>query len=143
LTSDNGFDDIDKDTELQEILKGKPLIKVATKKDINHNTKEADIAICSLKDDLTPLISLMLNKLNLDKKEESNFLGTREEEFLENISNQLEVARQAISDTHQIDIVSDNIRVAINLLNDLMGNSESKTMEDIYNTLFSKFCLGK
>lgn len=143
LTSDNGFNDIDKDSELQEVLKGKPLIKVATKKDINHNTKDSDIAICSLKDDLTPLISLMLNKLNLDKKEESNFLGTREEEFLENISNQLEVARQAISDTHQIDIVSDNIRVAINLLNDLMGNSESKTMEDIYNTLFSKFCLGK
>ena len=143
LTSDSGFEDIDKNQELKQIIQGKPVIKVATKKDINKNYKESDIAICSLKDDLAHLINMMLDKLDFNKKEESNFLGEREEEYLEQIYSQLLSSHNAIEDTHQIDIVSDFIRQAIATINDLMGNSESKTMEDIYNTLFSKFCLGK
>lgn len=143
LASDCGFEDIDKNREVQEILKDKPVIKIATKKDINHNQDQADIAICSLKDDLTPLLNMIIDKLDLNKKEESNFLGKREEEYLEKIASDMEKALSAIYDTYQIDIVSDTLRVAIADINDLMGKNQGQTMEDIYQTLFSKFCLGK
>jgi tRNA U34 5-carboxymethylaminomethyl modifying GTPase MnmE/TrmE len=81
--------------------------------------------------------------LDVSKKEESSFLGKREEEYLERIHSQMKQAYDAIFDTYQIDIVSDTLRTAINSINDLMGKCEGQTMEDIYQTLFSKFCLGK
>jgi tRNA U34 5-carboxymethylaminomethyl modifying GTPase MnmE/TrmE len=143
LASDSGFTDIDQNQEVQAILKEKPHIKIATKKDINKNQKEADIAICSKTDDLGPLIALMKKKLNIEQKEESEFLGKREEEYLISIRNQIQKAHQALLDTGLIDITSDTLREAISLINDLMGNSKAETMEDIYATLFSKFCLGK
>lgn len=143
LASDNGFNDIELNDELKEVLQDKPVIKIATKKDINVNLEGSDIAICSLQDDLGSLISLMFEKLDLNHKEESQFLGQREEDYLVEIRNGLKKACLAIDDTHQIDIVSDSIREAIRSINDLMGNNVTQTMEDIYETLFSKFCLGK
>ena len=143
LASDCGFDDIDKNKEVQEILKEKPYIKVATKRDLNGEQKGADISICSTKDDLTPLVSLMKKKLDLEGKEESLFLGKREEDYLIAIKEQVDKAAFALKETKLIDISSDTLREAISLINDLMGNSEGETMEDIYQTLFSKFCLGK
>lgn len=143
LSSDCGFAEIDQNQELMDILKDKPVIRLATKKDINANLTGADLAVCSVKDDLTPLLQLILEKLNLNRKEESSFLGKREEEYLIRLRDQVVKTKQAIADTHQIDIVSDSLRVAIALINELMGNNESQTMEDIYQTLFSKFCLGK
>ena len=86
---------------------------------------------------------MIIDKLDLNKKEESNFLGKREEEYLEKIASDMEKALSAIYDTYQIDIVSDTLRVAIADINDLMGKNQGQTMEDIYQTLFSKFCLGK
>jgi tRNA modification GTPase len=143
LASDCGFNDIDANKEVQNIIKNKPVIKIATKRDINTSSDLADISICSTTDDLHPLIDLIMSKLDLTQKEESSFLGKREEEYLERIHSQMKQAYDAIYDTYQIDIVSDTLRTAINSINDLMGKCEGQTMEDIYQTLFSKFCLGK
>lgn len=143
LASDTGFEEIKSNDELLEIIKNKPLIKIATKKDINKCTEGSDISICSFNDDLTPLYEMMKDKLDINHKEDSAFLGQREEDFLILISSQLKDATVAIDETHQIDIVSDNIRLAIASINDLMGNNVTQTMEDIYQTLFSNFCLGK
>lgn len=143
LASDCGFKEIDADETIQSILKNKPVIKIATKKDINNITEDADISICSNSDDLTPLLDLILTKLNLNEKEESSFLGKREEEYLEKIKDEMIQAYNAIYETYQIDIVSDTLRRSISTINDLMGNNEGQTMEDIYQTLFAKFCLGK
>lgn len=142
LASDTGFDEIKNNKELQESINDKPVIYIDTKRDINQN-KNGDISICSTEDDLSPLINLILNKLNLTQKEEADFLGKREEEYLVNIKGQLNKTIQAIQDTYQVDIVSDTLRVAISMINDMMGKCENQTMEDIYQTLFSKFCLGK
>ncbi len=143
LASDNGFADIDRNKELWKAIDKKPFIKIATKKDINENITDCDIALCSTKDDLHPLLDLILKKLNLDEKQESSFLGKREEEFLMKISDHIQMTIQAIEVTHQVDIVSDTLRLAIADINELMGNNQGQTMEDIYQTLFSKFCLGK
>lgn len=143
LASDNGFNDYDSNEELLHSIEDKPVIRVATKKDINAHLEGSDIAICSLQDNLDGLVSLMLEKLNLNHKEESQFLGQREEDYLKEILAGLKKASHVIEDTYQIDIVSDTIREAIRSINDLMGNNVTQTMEDIYETLFSKFCLGK
>lgn len=143
LASDTGFEEIKSNQELLEIISNKPLIKIATKKDINKCILGSDIAICSFNDDLSPLYEMMKDKLDINQKEDSAFLGQREEDFLVLISSQLKEAVNAIDETHQIDIASDNIRVAITSINDLMGNTVTQTMEDIYQTLFSNFCLGK
>ena len=143
LASDCGFAEIDANKEVQEVIKNKPIIKIATKRDINTSKDTADISICSTTDDLHPLIDLIMDRLDVSKKEESSFLGKREEEYLERIHSQMKQAYDAIFDTYQIDIVSDTLRTAINSINDLMGKCEGQTMEDIYQTLFSKFCLGK
>lgn len=142
LASDTGFNEIKNNKELQESINDKPVIYIDTKRDVNQN-KNGDISICSTEDDLSPLINLILNKLNLTQKEEADFLGKREEEYLINIKEQLNKTIQAIQDTYQVDIVSDTLRVAISMINDMMGKCENQTMEDIYQTLFSKFCLGK
>lgn len=143
LCSDCGFADIDNNKELKDALQKKTVIKVATKNDIQNHTGGGEISICSLKDDLTSLYDLIFSKLDLDQKEESSFLGKREEDYLSKILEEMKKASDAIVSTYQVDIISDTLRVAVALINDLMGQHISKTMEDIYQTLFSKFCLGK
>lgn len=143
LLSDCGFDEINKNEDLSVLLKDKVTIRITTKADLNKSQGEADILLSCYQKDLSPLYRMMEEKLDIDKKEDSAFLGQREEDFLIKISEQLKEASVAIDETHQIDIVSDDIRKAISTINDLMGKQVTQTMEDIYQTLFSKFCLGK
>lgn len=143
LCSDCGFNDVKNNIELQTVLNQKKYIKVSTKNDVNNFNNEGDISLCSFSDNLNPLFDLIFSKLDLNLKEESSFLGQREEDYLEKINTEMIKASEAIIDTYQVDIISDTLRVAIALINDLMGQNVGKTMEDIYQTLFSKFCLGK
>ena len=142
FASDNGFDDRKKNEDLQDVLKGKKVILVATKKDISKSEKDADISICSLKDDLTPLRNLRFDYLDLNQKEDSKFLGKREEEFLEKVKQNVKDTLTA-RETKDVDVICDTLRRSVSLLNELEGNNQNKTREDIYQTLFSKFCLGK
>ncbi len=143
LCSDTGFNEIDQDEKISALLNGKKVIRIATKKDLGNNKDDADICICSLSDDIQPLIDKIFSLLDLNKKEESSFLGQREEDYLSKIKEQAVKARDCIVDTMQVDIASDTMRVIVSLINDMMGKHETQTMEDIYQTLFSKFCLGK
>lgn len=142
LCSDCGFSDIDSNKELMDILKNKKVIRISTKSDIS-NIKDGDITICSLNDDLSKLCNLIFTKLDINEKEESCFLGEREEDYLTKIKDTMCKGYQVITDTYQVDIVSDTLRVTVSLINEMMGNGVTKTMEDIYQTLFSTFCLGK
>ena len=142
FASDNGFDDRKKNKDLQDVLKDKKVILVATKKDISKSEKDADISICSLKNDLTPLRNLRFDYLDLNQKEDSKFLGKREEEFLEKVKQNVQDTLTA-RETKDVDVICDTLRRSVSLLNELEGNNQNKTREDIYQTLFSKFCLGK
>lgn len=143
LLSDTDFKDIDRDEKVKSILSKKKVIRIKTKRDLDSNSYGADFTICSDKDDLNPLIERIFSLLDLNGKEESAFLGKREEDYLNQISEQILSARKAILNTMQVDIASDILRVSVSLINEMMGKQETQTMEDIYQTLFSKFCLGK
>lgn len=95
-----------------------------------------------MKDDLTPLRNLRFDYLDLNQKEDSKFLGKREEEFLEKVQQNVRDTLTA-RETKDVDVICDTLRRSVSLLNELEGNNQNKTREDIYQTLFSKFCLGK
>jgi tRNA U34 5-carboxymethylaminomethyl modifying GTPase MnmE/TrmE len=143
LLSESGFKEFESLPEIQEAIQGKPVLRIATKKDLHGENKEADITVSDKEDDMALLLSLFQKKLSLENKEASSFLGEREEDFLIEIEEQLEKTRTAIQETHSIDVVSDSLREAVHMINSLMGKDENATMEDIYQTLFSHFCLGK
>ena len=142
LCSENGFSEILSDEKIKALLEKKNVILVSTKSDINQS-KEGDISVSETEEDLSSLFALMLERLDVDKKEESCFLGKREEDYLFKIHEQINLSKNSLEDTGQIDIISDTIHVTLVLLDEMLGNSRSKTMEDIYQTLFSHFCLGK
>ena len=143
LASDSGFSFLPKEKELLSVLKGKKVLKVATKKDLGVPTDGADLVLSSLEGDLSLLIDRMFSLLDLEEKEESAFLGEREESYLEKILNGLAESVSSIEETSQLDIASDTLRQVVSTINELLGKDEGKTMEDIYQTLFSHFCLGK
>ena len=142
LCSENGFSEILSDEKIKALLEKKNVILVSTKSDINQS-KEGDISVSETEEDLSSLFALMLERLDVDKKEESCFLGKREEDYLFKVHEQINLSKNALEETGQIDIISDTIHVTLVLLDEMLGNSRSKTMEDIYQTLFSHFCLGK
>ncbi len=136
--SDTGFED----SQIESLISEKPVIRISTKRDLGNTIGDADILISALEDDLAPLIEKMFSMLSLDVKEEAEFLGKREEEYLEKIVEKLKESKESIF-SGQIDIVSDNLFTVIALINELIGEDSSRTGEDVYETLFSKFCLGK
>lgn len=144
LLSDTNFDAF-KEKKISSLIKEKPIVKVITKKDINKNKKveDADIYISALKEDIKPLIDLIINKLDLNRIEESYFLGQRDVDYLNRIKEQFSDTLSAIEQINEIEICSDKLRTVINTINEFLGNNESKTAEDVYETLFSNFCLGK
>ena len=144
LLSDTNFS-IFNDKKIASIISKKPSIKVKTKNDKKTNKKEEDfdISISALKGDINPLIDLILKKLDLLNIEEGYFLGQREEDYLKRIQKELNDASNSIDQINEIEICSDKLRVVINTINEFLGSGESKTAEDIYETLFANFCLGK
>ena len=144
LLSDTNFD-IFNDKKIKSLINKKPIIKVKTKSDLKtkNNNQDFDISISALKGNIKPLVDLILKKLDLLNIEEGYFLGQREEDYLNKIKNELLDAKESIELTNEIEICSDKLRVVINTINDFLGSGENKTAEDIYETLFSNFCLGK
>lgn len=141
--SDTGFDLSDVDEDIKRLLEKKKTIKIATKSDVGTIEEGADIVFSSLKDPVIKIIDLIFTRLDIGEKEESMFLGKREEEYLFKIYTEIKDALSVLDDTQQIDITSDTLRSAISSINEMLGKDVNATMEDIYQTLFSKFCLGK
>jgi len=141
--SDQPFASFTLDEEARKALGRKPYLKIATKRDLRGTDPDADLSLCALSDPMSSLFQAIQKKLLPEAKEESAFLGKREEDGLQEILSRLISAKKALLDTHSIDIVSDELQAAIHSINQLTGKDEGQTMEDIYQTLFSKFCLGK
>ena len=59
------------------------------------------------------------------------------------LKDEVEEAIDVINNTRVLDISSDKMRRVIDTINEMKGLDKSSTMEDIYETLFSSFCLGK
>ena len=142
------------DIEILEMIREKNAIIVLNKEDLNSNVLDKDekilssgkkvIKISALKktgieelyDEIAKLFNI--NKLQI---EDGEFLtNVRHKNSITNAIKKLEKSEQTILDNMPIDIISIDIKDALEELGKITGDSVS---EDIIKEIFKKFCLGK
>lgn len=137
------FDDESSEKEFSSLLEGKNVIRVKSKNDLNKKVDNYDISISAMFSSLDELKELIKKKLDFQDEKEVLFLGKREEDYLSTIIDEVNDARDVLKQTMILDLSSDKMRRIIDTINEMKGLDKSSTMEDIYKTLFSSFCLGK
>ncbi|MDY5649596.1 MAG: tRNA uridine-5-carboxymethylaminomethyl(34) synthesis GTPase MnmE [Candidatus Enterosoma sp.] len=137
------FDDEDSEKEFTSLLEGKNVIRVLSKADLNKKVNSFDISVSALFSSLDDLKEMIKTKLDFQDDKEVLFLGKREEDYIALLKDEVEEAIDVINNTRVLDISSDKMRRIIDTINEMKGLDKSSTMEDIYETLFSSFCLGK
>jgi len=141
LVDDKTFDDVE--PEILELIKNKILIKVGSKKDLGK-ALGADIETSGLNNDIEDLKTKLISSLNVSSFEnESILLSERDIGFLKNFISFIEMGLDALYNNGYADVYSDMLTRAIGEINEILGNSISQTQEDVYGTIFSKFCMGK
>lgn len=129
--------------DLQDLIKTKQIIKVGSKKDLG-NALGADIETSGLTNDIEQLKKALLDRVGItDINNETVLLSERDMGFLENFIHYIELALQSLLENGYADAFSDMLLRAINEINEILGENKGQTQEDIYSTIFSKFCMGK
>ena len=136
------------DREILEVVKDKNHIVLINKIDIKN--QEIDINTdnvirISAKtgegiEDLENKIEEMFNLKKLDTENEFIITNIRHKDLLNKARNGLKQAKETILNGLPIDMISINIKTAIESLGEILGESIS---EDVLNKIFEKFCVGK
>ena len=136
------------DREILEAVKDKNHIVLINKIDIKN--QEIDINTdnvirISAKtgegiEDLENKIEEMFNLKKLDTENEFIITNIRHKDLLNKARNGLKQAKETILNGLPIDMISINIKTAIESLGEILGESIS---EDVLNKIFEKFCVGK
>lgn len=123
-------------------LENKLVLKVGTKKDIK-NTKGHDIQISNLENPDVMIFDTILEKLELNNvREITNHLTQRELSYLKKISASLEEVIKSI-EVVDLSLVANDLISIVDIFNEMLGESKGSTKEEIYDTIFSNFCMGK
>lgn len=144
-------DDFDIFNELKNIdLTNKLVLKIKTKGDLNKQTDKKkdnlyDLQISYKDDNVNELFDLILSKLNLteSKQDYKDHLTSRELNYLISIQDKLFDFNQLPNNSFYLNIMGDLIIQSIDIFNEMIGKSKGQTKEDVYNSIFSSFCLGK
>ncbi len=140
LNKENGLGDVSK-LGIKQLIENKPTIKISTKKDLYGKDSAADIAISKDDKDLDELFNLIQSKLLITDGEEAGFVSDRDLNLLDRFVDELQSIESDLRKKITIDVVEIKILEASKILDELLGNNS--TMEDIYTTIFSNFCVGK
>ena len=141
----------DEDMEIIELVKDKNAIILITKSDLPQVIDFNKIKIQCDKLELIPIsvkkefgINELYKSILSQIKSMTNKMGffndVRELEILNRIKSHLEEANQTLKFSTDIDLISIDLRSALQSLDELTGESVD---EDIINEIFSKFCIGK
>lgn len=136
--------DLEKEIEtlgLRDFLQEKKHIFVSTKRDIYGENEQADISISSTDDNLEDLFKLIEEKLDISTNIEVGLASEREIEILSKFIDILESIQLDLQNNMTLDIVEIKLVEATSLLDSLLNVSSS--LEDIYQTIFKNFCIGK
>lgn len=142
------------DIELLEMIKNKNAIIVLNKEDLNNNVLNNEEKIINAGKKIVKISALEktgieeiydeianLFKINKLQVEDGEFLtNIRHKNAITNAIKKLEKSKQTIVDNMPIDIISIDIKDALEELGKITGDSVS---EDIIKEIFKKFCLGK
>lgn len=142
------------DIEILEMIKEKNAIIVLNKEDLRSNVLEKEQRIQNSNKKIVKISALnktgieeiydeIANLFNINKVqvEDGEFLtNIRHKNSVTNAIKKLEKSEQTIIDNVPIDIISIDIKDALEELGKITGDSVS---EDIIKEIFKKFCLGK
>ena len=136
------------DSEILEAVKDKNHIILINKIDIENSKidiKDENVIRISAKTgegigELENKIEEMFNLKKLDTENEFIITNIRHKDLLNKARNGLNQAKETIMNGLPIDMISINIKTAIESLGEILGESIS---EDVLNKIFEKFCVGK
>ena len=119
----------------------KPVVKVQNKNDINSVDKENDISISATSKKVNVIYEIINKRLDIRETVEGGFASKRDLDLLDSFSEQLSEAVFNIEEGMTIDVIETMLLNSTHKLDELLGNNQ--TMEDLYSTVFAKFCIGK
>lgn len=137
------YDKFDEE-EYKDILiesNDKPVVKVQNKNDINSVDKENDISISATSKKVDVIYEIINKRLDIRETVEGGFASKRDLDLLDSFSEQLSEAVFNIEEGMTIDVIETMLLNSTHKLDELLGNNQ--TMEDLYSTVFAKFCVGK
>lgn len=137
------YDKFDEE-EYKDILiesNDKPVVKVQNKNDINSVDKENDISISATSKKVNVIYEIINKRLDIRETVEGGFASKRDLDLLDSFSEQLSEAVFNIEEGMTIDVIETMLLNSTHKLDELLGNNQ--TMEDLYSTVFAKFCIGK
>lgn len=137
------YDKFDEE-EYKDILiesNDKPVVKVQNKNDINSVDKENDISISATSKKVNVIYEIINKRLDIRETVEGGFASKRDLDLLDSFSKQLSEAVFNIEEGMTIDVIETMLLNSTHKLDEFLGNNQ--TMEDLYSTVFAKFCVGK
>lgn len=129
--------------KLKKALKNKTILKVGSKADI-AKAKGADLLINAKDGKIEDLRKKLLQLASVSlEKSDNSFMSQRDLSLLIQVKDLILQAGKALKEGGLIDAFSDDLRRAVAVINEMLGNDMRSTEEDIYASIFSRFCLGK
>ena len=116
------------------------MIYIGSKSDI-AKVEKCDITISQDDSSLDDLFSLIKKKLNLIDEDKVGFSSKRDIDLLSSFVNTLDEIELDLKEDITIDIVEIKLLDAARKLDELIG--VESTLEDVYDTIFKNFCIGK
>lgn len=130
----------EEDEKLLELTKDKMRLIIYNKEDLSSSTSK-DIWISAEKKQIDPLIQALEDLYKNDLLKEEPLLSNERQIGLLNLAKQdMLRAKEAMELAMEPDLIEIDIQLAHNHLKEILGEVHR---EDLLDTLFSKFCLGK
>lgn len=133
----------EKDKELMNLVSERPHLLIANKSDLKKQTLsiEGAIEISAANGEISPLINAIENLYDQDAINEKPMLSNeRQIGLLSQARLDMMNAIEAMEMETEPDLIEIDIQEAYNHLKEILGEVNR---EDLLDTLFSKFCLGK
>lgn len=119
----------------------KPLLKVQNKIDCRSPDRHADISLSARSQDVSGLFPLIDERLDITALSEGGFVSKRDLDLLSTFTEELNRAVLDLEEGQTVDVIETRLLRATHILGELTGHEQ--TMEDLYATVFSRFCVGK
>ena len=131
----------EEDKKLLELTNDKMRLIIYNKEDLSQNTDKEGIWISAQNNDIHSLIEALENMYQNDLLKEEPLLSNERQIGLLNQAKQDMIrAKEAMENFIEPDLIEIDIQMAHDHLKEILGEVHR---EDLLDTLFSKFCLGK
>lgn len=142
LLSDSGNFENQFNSFLKEQLDEKKVIRVMTKGDLGHKDwKEADLVISKDDESFNNLFSKIEEKLQIKNYEEPGLFSTRDLDLIDKLLDLLLKIKDDFKEEHSYDLMTIAMQESYHLIKLLSGKEYNP--DDIYDQVFSSFCVGK